>query len=94
MEVEDVLFRSVFFKTPSFSFMLDLVATQEVLVKTLYKIGDVVPQHGMYMCIPCGYVQEFQVNDLFTTCELCLAGTDEGPDEYTEAEVEFWELLG
>ncbi len=30
------------------------------LTKTLYKIDDIVLVHGMYMCVPCGYVQEFQ----------------------------------
>ena len=61
--------------------------------KVFYKIGDKVPVHGMYMCIPCGYVQEFKEGVLFTTCELCLAGTDEGPEGYKEAETEFWELI-
>ncbi len=62
--------------------------------KTLYKIGDIVPEHGMYMCVPCGYVQEFLKGDQFTTCELCFAGTIDGPEEYTDSESEFWELLG
>ncbi len=66
---------------------------ERLLTKTLYKIGDIVPVHGMYMCVPCGYVQEFQEGALFTTCELCLAGTEEGPEDYKEAETEFWELL-
>ena len=61
--------------------------------KQLYKIDDLVPEHGMYMCVPCGYVQEFQKGAFFTTCELCLAGTDEGPDDYTKGEAEFWELI-
>jgi hypothetical protein len=65
----------------------------ETRTKTLYKIGNTAPVHGMYMCIPCGYVQEFQEGVLFTTCELCLAGTDEGPEGYKEAETEFWELI-
>ncbi len=71
--------------------MLNLVLNERS-TKTLYKIDDIVPIHGMYMCIPCGYVQEFQEGAVFTTCELCLAGTEDGPDGYKE-EVEFWELL-
>lgn len=59
----------------------------------LYKIGDTVPASGMYMCVPCGYAQEFQEGGRFTTCELCLAGTAEGPEGYREAEAEFWELI-
>ncbi len=75
-----------------FPFMSNLLS-DETRTKTLYKIGDIAPVHGMYMCIPCGYVQEFQQDALFTTCELCLAGTDEGPEGYKEAETEFWELI-
>ena len=59
----------------------------------LYKIGDTVPEHGMYTCVPCGYVQEFFKGGLFTTCEVCLAGTDQGPEGYLDAEAEFWELM-
>jgi hypothetical protein len=47
----------------------------------------------MYMCVPCGYAQEFEEGGRFTTCELCLAGTAEGPEDYREAEAEFWELI-
>ncbi len=64
-----------------------------VTAETLYKIGDIAPVRGMYMCVPCGYVQEFNGGDIFTTCELCLAGTIDGPEEYQEADVEFWHLL-
>lgn len=67
--------------------------TEITKAQVLYKIGDKAPEHGMYMCIPCGYVQEFLKDELFTTCELCLAGTDQGPEGYTDPESEFWELL-
>jgi hypothetical protein len=60
---------------------------------TRYKIGDIVPVSGAYLCIPCGYVQEFDKGTLFITCEACFAGTSNGPEGYQEVEAEFWELL-
>lgn len=59
----------------------------------LYKIGDIVPTDGVYLCVPCGYMQEFQAGESFTTCEACLAGTENGPEGYRDAENEFWELV-
>ena len=64
-----------------------------VTTETLYKINDVVPQQGMYLCVPCGFVQEFSAGTRFTTCELCLAGTPDGPEEFAHDEAEFWCLL-
>lgn len=61
--------------------------------KKLYKIGDVVPVQGAYVCVPCGYVQMFEQGELFITCEACLAGTQDGPLDYQDPEVEFWELM-
>ncbi len=59
----------------------------------LYKIGDVVLKTGMYVCVPCGYIQQFTAGEKFLTCDACLAGTDNGPEEYREAESEFWEFI-
>ena len=59
----------------------------------LYKIGDVVPESGSYLCVPCGYIQHFEVGGVFTTCEACLAGTENGPEGYQDPEGEFWQLL-
>lgn len=60
----------------------------------LYKIGDVVIQSCMYVCVPCGYVQYFEVGNFFTTCEACFAGTDLGPVGYQDSASEFWQLVG
>lgn len=63
------------------------------LQKDIYAIGNTVPLSGMYICVPCGYVQQFQAGDLFTTCDACLAGTEYGPEAYQSEEVEFWQLI-
>jgi len=55
----------------------------------LYKINDIVPQDGRYICVPCAYIMEFKKGDKFTVCPLCLAGTKEGPIEEQD---EFWRL--
>lgn len=69
---------------------MDVVA---VATKLLYKIGDVVPESGTYVCVPCGYVQPFTAGDRFTTCEACLAGTEYGPEGFQEEAAEFWQLI-
>lgn len=60
----------------------------------LFKIGDAVPRTGMYLCVPCGYVQRFEEGSAFATCDACLAGTENGPEGYRSAEAEFWQLIG
>ena len=64
-----------------------------IATTTLYKISDVVPQNGYYLCVPCGYQQYFEAGALFTTCDACFAGTDIGPEGYREPENEFWQLV-
>lgn len=66
----------------------------EVLTQSSYKIGDVIPQTGEYVCVPCGYVQYFEAGNLFTTCDACFAGTDLGPVEYKDSQSEFWKFIG
>jgi hypothetical protein len=63
-------------------------------VIVLHKIGDVVPQSGMYLCVPCGFVQEFKEGEQFTECLACLAGTPYGPEGYQHPDAEFWEFIG
>lgn len=69
------------------------MTTTQILIKELYKIDDLVPQTGHYICLPCGYIQEFEAGRKFTTCEACLAGTENGPEGYQDAQSEFWQLL-
>jgi hypothetical protein len=66
----------------------------KVLEKELYKIGDVIPQTGMYVCVPCGYIQQFIAGELFLTCEACLAGTENGPVDSQDPDSEFWQFIG
>ncbi|HVM90345.1 MAG TPA: hypothetical protein VMU11_00410 [Verrucomicrobiae bacterium] len=63
------------------------------LTKTLFAVGEVVPESGWYLCVPCGFADEFMAGDAFPVCKACLAGTSDGPDGYTEPHVEYWERL-
>ncbi|MBI2056580.1 MAG: hypothetical protein HYT37_04380 [Candidatus Sungbacteria bacterium] len=58
------------------------------------KIGDTVSQSGMYLCVPCGYMQYFEAGQNFTTCDACLAGTENGPENFREETAEFWQFIG
>lgn len=62
-----------------------------IAIKVLYKIGDLVPEDGMYLCVPCGFVEEFRAGEEFPTCRACYAGTPDGPEDYTDPHVDFWE---
>ena len=64
-----------------------------VQIKALYAVGDIVHQSGLYVCVPCGYTQQFVAGDTFTTCEACLAGTENGPEGYREPNAEFWQYV-
>lgn len=65
-----------------------------VVTEKLYKIGDTVPQSGTWVCVPCGFMTNFDAGSKFITCEACLAGTEYGPEGYQSAEAEFWQFLG
>lgn len=64
------------------------------IASKLYGIGNAVPQSGMYVCVPCGYMQYFSAGENFTTCTACFAGTADGPVGYQEEESEFWSFVG
>ncbi|MDP3727423.1 MAG: hypothetical protein Q8R35_02160 [bacterium] len=66
----------------------------QAVVTQLFRKGDAVPVSGLYLCVPCGYVQNFAAGALFTECLACLAGTAFGPDGYREDEQEFWQYIG
>lgn len=65
----------------------------QVLVKELFAIGDMVSISGYYVCVPCGYIQYFEAGTVFLTCDACLAGTEYGPEGFTESGAEFWSLI-
>lgn len=60
---------------------------------TRFRMGETVTKTGWYLCVPCGYLQEFSAGNTFTACEVCRAGTDDGPEGYTDKESEFWEFI-
>jgi len=66
----------------------------ETVTSRLFKIGDVVPQSGMYVYVPCGFMQYFEASTQFGTCDACLAGTEYGPEGCQSVESEFWQFLG
>jgi len=54
--------------------------------------GDAVSEEGDYICVPCGYQKHFKNGDAFTECTSCLAGTEEGHDDYVDG-TELWEKV-
>jgi rubrerythrin len=55
-----------------------------------YKWGQMVPENGEYLCIDCGYIEEFVAGSVFPICEVCLAGEPGGPSETNQG---FWEKI-
>lgn len=64
------------------------------ITQQLYRIGQRVEKSGMYLCVPCGYAQHFEAGGNFTTCEACLAGTENGHEGYHDPQSEFWQFIG
>lgn len=50
----------------------------------IFNKGDKVVDEGHYICVPCGYEKHYKAGDAFGECTSCLAGTEDGADEYTE----------
>ncbi len=61
--------------------------------KSLYKNGEQVPTSGTYQCIACGNRAYFIKGDIFRDCEVCFAGTDDGPSGFDNTDKEFWKLI-
>lgn len=57
---------------------------------SLHNKGDLVEKPGDYVCVPCGYRKHYETGDTFGECISCLAGTDEGHEDYV-AGMEMWE---
>ena len=58
----------------------------------LYKNGDLVDVSGEYLCTSCGNIVYFQAGERFRECNICFAGSSQGPEGYREG-VEFWKLI-
>jgi len=39
---------------------------------TTYKVGDVVPEDGLYICVPCGNKKYLKTGERFKSCLQCL----------------------
>ncbi len=57
----------------------------------LWRVGQIVPKTGEYLCVDCGYIEELQEGSVFPVCEVCLSGDPEGP---SLVEKGYWEYLG
>ena len=60
------------------------------IVDGYWKVGQVVPEDGEYLCKDCGLVLEFAKGDYFPICDACQAGEPDGPCTPEEG---FWELI-
>lgn len=58
----------------------------------LYHKGEEVPDTAIYMCAPCGYEIAMTQGEVFPECVSCLAGSEDGPEEYDDGK-ELWEKL-
>lgn len=57
----------------------------------LWRVGQTAPQTGEYLCVDCGYIEEFKEGDVFPVCEVCLSGDPDGPSPIEKG---YWEYLG
>lgn len=44
--------------------------------RQIWRIGDLVPEGGFYVCTNCGNRQYFEKDDEFTDCDSCLGGDE------------------
>lgn len=66
----------------------------EVRALCMFRIGDVIPQAGVYICVPCGFMQYFEADEQFRTCDACLARTEYGPEGFQDVASESWQFAG
>jgi hypothetical protein len=57
---------------------------------TTFKWGNRVPESAEYMCLDCGYIEDFVAGEVFSICDGCLAGE---PNSTSGPEVAFWQKL-
>jgi hypothetical protein len=55
-----------------------------------YKWCQPVPETVEYLCVDCGYVEEFSEGSIFPICEVCIAGEPSGPSGPGEG---YWEVV-
>lgn len=57
----------------------------------LWRVAQIVPKTGEYLCVDCGYIEELQQGVIFPVCEVCQSGDPEGPSPIEKG---YWEYLG
>ncbi len=58
----------------------------------VFSKGDTVPVDGHYVCSPCGFKKEHKSGEIFGECTSCLAGTEDGNEDYVEG-TGLWEKV-
>jgi hypothetical protein len=56
----------------------------------LWRVLQIVPEDGEYLCVDCGYIEELRAGSVFPVCEVCLSGDPDGP---AATEKGYWEYL-
>ena len=59
--------------------------------QNLWRFGQRVTKPGEYLCVDCGYIDSFDIGDIFPVCEVCLSGDPDGPTDGPEQG--YWEYL-
>lgn len=60
--------------------------------KKTFNKGEIVPEAGEYVCVPCGYHKEYRPGEQFTECISCFSGTHDGHEDFAEG-LEMWEKI-
>jgi hypothetical protein len=60
-------------------------------MKNLWRFGQKILVTGEYLCVDCGYIENFESGDLFPICEVCRSGDPAGPTDGTDQG--YWEIL-
>ena len=54
-----------------------------------FGVGDIVPEDGVYACVPCGNKIAYKAGERFKSCLECLKNETETPVEG----LELWEKI-
>ena len=54
----------------------------------IYKVGDIVAETGIYVCVPCGYKKHLKKRERFPACIACM----DKKEHYIKG-MELWEKV-